>query len=127
MKKFLKIVIPILTYLFVPTIVLAQTVQLGFQVPSLIQVLTFLIRFMFVLAGLAALLFLLLGALAWVTSSGDKENVKKAQEKIQAAVVGLVVIVAVLAIIVTLEQVVFNKQICIGVSCEITIPKLIGQ
>jgi len=97
----------------------------GFAIPSLVDVITFLIRFFFVIAGLAALLFLLLGALSWITSGGDKENVKKAQEKIQAAVIGLVLIVAVLAIIVTLETAVFNKQICIGISCPITIPPLI--
>ncbi len=112
--------------LLVKTVV-AQTgtVELGFKPPSLIEILTFLIRFFFVIAGLAALLFLLLGALSWVTSGGDKENVKKAQEKIQAAVIGLVLVVVVLAIIVTLEQVVFQRQICIGVSCNITIPSLI--
>lgn len=101
------------------------TVILGFVPPTLPDILTFIIRFFFVIAGLAALLYLLLGSLAWVTSSGDKENVKKAQEKIQAAVIGLVVIVAVLAIIVTLEQVVFQQKICIGLSCGITIPSLI--
>lgn len=100
-------------------------VTLGFTPPTLVEILTFLIRFFFVIAGLAALLFLLMGALSWVTSGGDKENVKKAQEKIQAAVIGLVLVVVVLAIIVTLEQVVFNQKICIGVSCDITIPSLI--
>lgn len=100
-------------------------VSVGFTIPSLVDVLTFLIRMFFVIAGLAALLFLLMGALAWVTSGGDKENVKKAQEKIQAAVIGLVLVVAVLAIIVTMETVVFQGKICIGVSCPITIPTLI--
>lgn len=100
-------------------------VNVGWKVPSLADVVGFLIKFLFIIAGLAALLFLLLGALSWVTSSGDKENVKKAQDKIQAAVVGLVVIVAVLAIIVTLEQLVFNQKICLGISCPINIPKLL--
>ncbi|SRR3989339_1048506 len=100
-------------------------ITLGFTPPNLTEVLTFVIRFFFILAGLSALLYLILGAMAWVTSSGDKENVKKAQDKIQAAVVGLVVIVAVLAIMVTLEQIVFKQQICVGLSCPITIPGLI--
>lgn len=102
-----------------------QVVNLGFQVPTLSILLTFLIRFFFVAAGLAALLYLLLGAFSWVTSGGAKENVEKARDKIQAAIVGLILIVAVLTILVTLEQVVFNQQICVGLSCDITIPSLI--
>lgn len=101
------------------------TVSIGFTIPSLVDVLTFLIRIFFVIAGVMALLYLLQGALSWITSGGDKENVKKAQDKIQAAVIGLIVIVAVLALIVTLEQVVFKKQICVGLSCPISIPSLI--
>lgn len=101
------------------------SVNVGWKIPSLADVIGFVIKFLFFAAGLAALIFLLLGALSWVTSSGDKENVKKAQEKIQAAVVGLVVIIAVLAIIVTLEQFVFNQKLCLGISCPINIPKLI--
>ena len=102
-----------------------SNVYVGWKVPSLADIIGFVIKFLFIIAGLAALIFLLLGALAWVTSSGDKENVKKDKEKIQAAVVGLVVIVAVLAIIVTLEQFVFNGKLCLGISCEINIPSLI--
>ncbi len=102
-----------------------QQVNLGFPVPTLSVLLSFLIRFFFVAAGLAALLYLLLGAFAWVTSGGQKENVEKARDKIQAAIVGLILIVAVLAIMVTLEQVVFNQKICVGLSCDITIPNLI--
>ncbi len=98
---------------------------LQFTIPSLSQVLTFVIRFFFVIAGLAALLFLILGALAWVTSAGEKEKVNKAQEKIQAAVVGLVVLVAVLALMVTIEQFVFAGKVCFGISCDMHIPQLL--
>jgi hypothetical protein len=72
-----------------------------------------------------ALIYLLQGALSWITSGGDKENVKKAQDKIQAAIIGVIVIVAALAIIVTLEQVVFKTKICVGLTCPISIPSLI--
>ena len=102
-----------------------NTGDLGFQIPSLGDILTFTIRVFFVIAGLAALLYLLLGALAWVTSGGDKDAVSAAQQKIQAAVVGMILIVAVLAIIWTLEQVVFNRRICLGLSCPLTLPGLI--
>ena len=54
-----------------------------------------------------------------------KENVDKARDKITSAVVGLILIVAVLAIIVTMEQVVFGNRLCLGLSCPITIPPLL--
>ncbi len=98
---------------------------LGFKIPSLGDILTFVIRAFFVIAGLAALFFMLLGAFAWVTSGGDSEAVSAAQGKIQAAVVGMLIIVGVLAIIWTLEQVIFNRRICLGLSCPLTLPGLI--
>lgn len=99
--------------------------NLPFTPPSLGQLITFGIRGFFVIAGLLALLYLLLGALSWVTSGGSKENVDKARDKITAAVLGVIIIVAVLAIIVTLEQIVFQQKICFGISCDATIPSLI--
>jgi len=102
-----------------------STGALGFKIPSLGDILTFIIRAFFVIAGLAALLYLLLGALAWITSGGDKEAITAAQQKIQAAVIGMILIVAVLAIIWTLEQVVFNRRICLGLSCPLTLPGLV--
>ena len=92
---------------------------------SLGQVLTFAIRAFFVVAGLVAFFYLVLGAFAWITSGGDKEAIEKARNKIQAAVIGLVLIFAVLAVVYTLETIVFNKNLCLGLSCEITIPRLL--
>ncbi len=99
--------------------------KLGFQIPTLSDILTFAIRAFFVIAGLAALFFLLLGAFAWVTSGGDQDSITAAREKIQAAVVGLLMMVAVLAVVWTLEQVIFNRRICLGLSCPVTIPALL--
>lgn len=99
--------------------------ELGFQPPTLGEILTFAIRIFFVIAGLTALFYMLLGAFAWVTSSGDEEAVTAARNKIQAAVVGLILIVAVLAIIWTLEQAIFQRKICLGLSCPLTIPALL--
>lgn len=102
-----------------------DTGKLGFKIPSLGDILTFVIRAFFVIAGLAALFYMLLGAFAWVTSGGDSDAVSAAQQKIQAAVVGMLIIVGVLAIIWTLEQVIFNRRICLGLSCPLTLPGLI--
>ena len=113
-----------LTY---PACTSIDTGDLGFKIPSLGDLLTFAIRAFFVIAGLAALFYLLLGALAWITSGGDKDAVTAAREKIQAAVLGMILIVAVLAIIWTLEQVIFNRRICLGLSCPLTLPGLIDS
>jgi len=104
-----------------------NTGDLGFKIPSLGDLLTFAIRAFFVIAGLAGLFYLLLGALGWVTSGGDKDAVTAAREKIQAAVLGMILIVAVLAIIWTLEQVIFNRRICFGLSCGLTLPGLLEK
>ena len=112
-------------FLTLVNVAMAQgSVNPGFNIPTMASVIGFLIKFLFFFAGLAALLFLLLGAFSWVTSSGDKENVKKAQDKIQAAVVGLVIIVLVLVILATLEQTVLKGAFCVGLTCTINIPTI---
>ena len=109
------------------TVSQSTDVQPGWTIPSLADVIQFMIKFLFFFAGLAALLYLMLGAFAWVTSSGDKENLKKAQDKIQAAVLGLVIIVVALIIIATLEQIVLKGAFCIGLTCPLKIPSLLGS
>ncbi len=98
---------------------------LGFSIPTIGGLLTFIVKAFFVVAGVMALIYLLLGALAWITSGGDKAGVEKAREKIQAAIVGILMIVVVLAIVWTLEQIVFAQKICFGLSCPLTLPELL--
>ena len=98
---------------------------LGFRIPSLGDLLTFVIKAFFALAGIAALFMLLLGAFMWVTSGGDKANVEAAQKRIQAAIVGIIMIVVVLSIVWTLENVIFARTICFGISCPITLPPIL--
>ncbi|NTU73140.1 hypothetical protein HGB07_03135 [Candidatus Roizmanbacteria bacterium] len=109
----------------ITTTIVVNQAALGFQIPTLSELLTFIIRFFFAIAGVFALFYMLQGGLAWVTSEGSKENVEKARNKIQAALVGIILIVLVLAIVWTLEQVVFAKTICFGISCSLTIPQLL--
>lgn len=98
---------------------------LGFGIPTFSDILTFLIRFFFVIAGIAALIMMLWGALAWVTSGGEKEGVQHARDKIVAAIVGIILIVVALAIIWSMEQIVFQGKICFGLSCPVTLPALL--
>ena len=97
-------------------------VDVGFAIPSFAQVLTFMVRMFFVVAGLVALLYLLLGALGWITSGGNKENVDKAREKIQAALIGIILIFVVLAIVGVVENIL---GIGLGITKDIVFPKLI--
>ncbi|MDA1316599.1 MAG: hypothetical protein O3B87_01085 [bacterium] len=101
--------------------------ELGFKIPTLGDVLTFAIRAFFAVAGLTAMFYLLLGAFAWITSGGDKDSVATARGKIQAAVVGMILMVVVLGIVWTLEQVIFKQAICFGISCPVTLPSLIQE
>jgi len=96
--------------------------DLGFKVPEISAVITFIIRALFAVAGLMALLYLLLGGISWVTSGGNKESVQKARDKIEAAVIGLIVVFAVLAVVVLLEKVLNTG---LGVSKPIKFPQLI--
>ncbi len=51
-----------------------------------------LLQLFFVLAIVAALLFLVWGGFKWITSGGDKGKVTEAREHIVAAIIGLVVV-----------------------------------
>ncbi len=102
-----------------------DTGALRFQIPTFSDLLTFLMRFFFVIAGIAALIMMLWGALAWVTSGGEKEGVQAARDKIVAAIVGVLLIVVALAVIWSMEQIVFQGKICFGLSCMVTLPALL--
>jgi hypothetical protein len=53
-----------------------------------------LISAVFVIAGLIAFVFLIWGGIQWITSGGDKAGVEAAQKRIQAALIGLIIVVA---------------------------------
>lgn len=86
-------------------IVTVATISPGFTIPDFGTVLTFVVRTFFVIGGVFALIYLLLGAFAWITSGGNKENVDKARDKIQAAIVGLILMLVILAVVALLESV----------------------
>lgn len=98
---------------------------LGFYIPSFSTILSFIIKFFFVVAGIAALIYLLWGAFSWVTSGGDKGNVEKARDKIVNAIVGILLIIVVVAVVATLEQVVFKQALCFGLTCDVTLPNIL--
>lgn len=77
------------------------------------------INFVFVVAALLALVFLIIGGVKWLTSQGEKEGVNKARETIVAAIVGLVIIFLSYLIVN------FVLNLFVGVSLfNLTLPKL---
>jgi len=53
----------------------------------------------FIGGAILAFFFLVSGAIGWITSGGDKENLQKSQKKITAALIGLFVLFSLYAII----------------------------
>jgi hypothetical protein len=92
--------------------IIAPTTAIG-------SIVSFGVAFIIVIAFLAALLFIVLGAFQWITSGGDKQKVADARNHIIAAVIGLIVI--------ALSFVIINVVISalgLGSLTNISIPRL---
>src|SRR3989344_3424102 len=83
------------------------------------QVVGFLVAFIIVIAFLAALLFIVIGAFQWITSGGDKQKVADARNHIIAAIIGLIVIALTFVIINVVIQ-----ALGLGTLTNLRIPKL---
>jgi len=53
-----------------------------------------ILRIVFVIAAILVFAYLIMGGLEWITSGGEKSKTEAARNKITAAVVGLVILVA---------------------------------
>ena len=71
-------------------------------------------------AGLVAVIYLILGGFSYITASGNEEQTKKATKTLFNAVIGLVIIFAAYAIVVTVQRVVFGQGGSGGVTTIIT-------
>jgi hypothetical protein len=87
------------------------------------SLLTLGIRLFFIFSGVTALIYMLRGSFDWITSGGEKEKISAAQQRIFNAIVGILLLVAVLAIVATLEQLVFKRTFCFGLTCAIELPR----
>jgi hypothetical protein len=72
------------------------------------EVISALVRFIVVVAGLFALWQLLTGGLAYISSGGDKGKLTEAQNKITMSLVGLVIIAASFLIIALISKILFG-------------------
>ncbi|MGB9707134.1 MAG: hypothetical protein ACPL1D_00030 [Microgenomates group bacterium] len=65
---------------------------------GLSTIFSFGLRMILIVAGFFLLVYLFWGGFDWITSEGEKEKVAKAQQKITSAVIGLILIFAVLTV-----------------------------
>jgi hypothetical protein len=85
--------------------------------PNLGSLIRNILSLIFFIAGLLAFIYLLIGGIQWITSGGDKAAASAARDRITAALVGLIIIVAAFAITLVLEQV-FGLRILTGVNFQ---------
>jgi len=78
---------------------------------------------LFVLAGLIVAYNIIRGALDWVQSSGDKEKVEKARQRMTSSVIGLIILFATIALIALIENV---FGVGLGITKPIFIPSFCG-
>ena len=88
------------------------------------QILQWGIWGLFVMAGLIVAYNIIQGALGWVQSSGDKEKVDKARQRITSAMIGLIILFATLALIALVEQV---FGVGLGLTKPVYIPSFCGN
>ena len=99
MRKILLALSP-LSFFAAASPILAQSIDAGVKSPpgivpattSIGSIVTFLVAFIIVIAVLAAVLYIVIGAFQWITSGGDKQKVADARNHILAAVIGLIII-----------------------------------
>lgn len=82
------------------------------------------IQIFFFIAAIATLIYMMLGAFDWITSSGEKEKISKAQNKIQSAAIGLVLIVVVLVVFNVIMGTVLGGKFGIGDGLQFSLPTI---
>ena len=103
------------------SIALAVTDNIPPTLKTNIESLAFrIINYILGAAGLVAVIYLILGGFSYITASGNEEQTKKATKTLFNAVIGLVIIFAAYAIVVTVQRVVFGQGGSGGVTTIIT-------
>lgn len=88
---------------------------------TLLSVITAIIRFILIVAFIAAFIMLLIGGIRWILAGGDEKAVSSARGTITAALIGLVIVLLSFAII-KLVEAFFGVTIISG---EIEIPTIV--
>lgn len=69
-----------------------------FAFPDIGNLIQIVVQTAIIIAGLAAFIFLILGGFEYLTSGGDKVHAQSARDRITYAILGLVIVVAAIAI-----------------------------
>lgn len=94
-------------YYSLPTYILAQARVSGYTGNA--ENLAFrVINYILGAAGLVAVIYLIIGGFNYITAGGNEEQNKKATKTLLNAVIGLVVIFAAYAIVVTVQNAIFS-------------------
>ncbi len=88
------------------------------------RIISLMLQALFFIAALAALLYMLLGAYDWITSNGEKEKLQKAQNKIQSAAIGLILMVVVVVVFNVIMGTVLAGKFGIGEGFTFKLPSI---
>ena len=118
MRRILSLASSTIVFLTATAPAFAQNIE-GFereQIPfdNLGKLMSNALALLFFFAGLLTFFFIVIGGIQWITAGGDAKAAQSARDRITAAVVGLIVVVAAFAITLILGQVfginLFNFQ-----------------
>ena len=79
----------------------------GYDIPTMILT---AINLILIAASVTSFVLLLVGALQWILSGGDKEGLDKAKKRITASLVGLAITFSVYALIAIVSYLFFDGQ-----------------
>ena len=124
MKRLLGIISASFLYLFTSVVSFAQTstptltpISLRVVDPSGVgsipaqNLFQFIVNFLFAIGFIIALIFLIWGGIKWIFTRGDKTKVEEARNHIQAAIVGLIFVMAAFVIINIVVQLLTGQDI----------------
>ena len=92
--------------------------------PDLGKLMGGVIRIFIVVAGILLLIYLLWGAMDWITSGGEKEKLEKARNKITHAILGILVVIFALAIFQVIAGNILNIIEITPAGWKFNLPKL---
>lgn len=79
----------------------------GYDIPTMVLT---AINLILITASIASFILLLVGALQWIMSGGDKESLDKAKKRITASLVGLAIVFSVYALSMIVSYLFLGKQ-----------------
>lgn len=83
----------------------------GDPISGLSKIISVGLQLFLVIAAVLMLIYLLWGGLDWITSSGEKEKLLKAQNKLLNAVIGMIVIIAAFTIFTLITGTILGNKI----------------